>query len=74
MCYAQLLNHVQLFATPLDHSQPGSSVHGIFPARILKLGCHFFLQSNFPTQEWKLCLLHLLHWLADSLALSHLGK
>ena len=30
------LSRVQLFATPTDCSQPGSSVHGIFQARILE--------------------------------------
>ena len=32
---AQSLNHVQLF-DPMDSSPPGSSVHGIFQARILQ--------------------------------------
>ena len=27
---------------------PGSSVHGIFQARILELGCHFLLQGDLP--------------------------
>ena len=30
------LIHVQLFATPWDCSLPGSSVHGIFQARVLE--------------------------------------
>ena len=38
----ELLNHLQL-CNLLDHNQPGSSVHGIFPASILIL-----LQSIFP--------------------------
>ena len=33
---AQLLSHVQLFVTPMDCRPPGSSVHGIFQARILE--------------------------------------
>ena len=33
----------------MDYSQPGSSVHGIFEAR-MGGGCHFLLQGNFPTQ------------------------
>ena len=33
---AQLLGHVQLFATPWTGRLPGSSVHGIFQARILE--------------------------------------
>ena len=47
---------------PLDCSLPGSSVHGILPARI---------QVNFPTQG---STLHLLHWQTDSLPLCHLGR
>ena len=34
--YAQLLSHVQLFATPMNYSPPGSSVHGIFQTRTLE--------------------------------------
>ena len=30
-------------------SPPGSSVHGIFQARILGAGCHFLLQGIFLT-------------------------
>ena len=32
----QLLSHIRLFATTMDYSLPGSSVRGIFQARILK--------------------------------------
>ena len=35
------------------------------------MGCHFTLQGIFPTQGSNL---HLLHWQADSLPLSHLGS
>ena len=35
------------------------------------VGCHFLFQGIFPTQGLNLCLLHLLHWLAVSLSLSH---
>ena len=31
-----VLSHVLLFCNPMDCSPPGSSVHGIFQARILK--------------------------------------
>ena len=34
---------------PMDSSLPGSSVHGIFQARILEWVCHFLLQRIFPT-------------------------
>ena len=33
---AYVLSHVWLFCDPMDCSQPGSSVHGIFQARILE--------------------------------------
>ena len=33
---------------PVDCSLPGSSVHGIFQARILPVGCRFLLQGNLP--------------------------
>ena len=36
----------------MDCSLPGFSIHGIFQARILELGCHFLLQGIFPTQGW----------------------
>ena len=65
---------VQLCPTPL---QP----HGLQPAMLLcpwdfpgkntGVGCHFLLQGIFPTQGLNL---RLLHWQADSLPLSHLGK
>ena len=34
----------------MDYSLPGSSVHGIFQARIqnTRVGCHFLLQGNLP--------------------------
>ena len=34
--HAQLLSHVQLFATPMNYSPPGSSVHEIFQTRTLE--------------------------------------
>ena len=49
----------QLYLTlcdPMGYRLPGSSVHGIFQARILE--CHFLLQRIFPTQELNLGLLH----------------
>ena len=66
---AQLLSHVQL-CDPVDCSPPGSSVHGIIPARILQWldvsssrgSCH---QGSNP------CLLWVLHLQVVSLLLSH---
>ena len=35
---------------PMDCSPPGSSVHGDSPGKNTGVGCHAFLQGNFPTQ------------------------
>ena len=43
---------------PMDCSLPGSSVYGIFQARILEWACHFLLQGIFPTQGSSLGLPH----------------
>ena len=71
--HAQSLSHV-LLCDP----------HGLQPARFLcpwnipgknaGVGCHGLLQGIFPTQGLNPCLLHHLHWQADSLPLSHLGS
>ena len=42
---------------PMDYSSPGSSVHGIFQARILELGTISFSRT-FLTQGLNLGLLH----------------
>ena len=68
-----LLSHVQLFVDA--SSLPGSSVHGIFfPGKNTGVGCHFSPQGIFLTQGSNPGFLHLLHWQADSLLLSHLGS
>ena len=59
---------------PLACSSPGSSFHGIVQARNTRVGCHFLLQGDLPTQGPNLCLLHLLHWQADSLPAELSGK
>ena len=58
--------------------------HGLYPPRLLcpwdfpgkntSVDYHFLLQGIFLTQGFNLCLLHLLHWQADSLPLCHLGS
>ena len=47
---------------------------GIFQARILEWAAVSYSRGIFPTQGLNLRLLHLLHWQADSLPMSHLGK
>ena len=54
----------------MDCSSPGSPVHGIIQARILEWVA--MLQGTFVTQGLNPHLLSLLHWLGDSLPLSHL--
>ena len=46
---------------PMDCSPPDSFVHGIFLGKNNGVGCHFFLQGIFMTQELNPHLLHLLH-------------
>ena len=53
----QLLSCVQLFVIPTDCSQPGSSVHGILQARILKWVAIPFCR-DLPHPGIKLGLLH----------------
>ena len=58
--------------------------HGLQPARLFcpwnvpgkntGVGCHFLLQGIFWTQRLNPHLLSLLHWLENSLPLSHLGR
>ena len=48
----------------------GSSVHGISQARILEQVTISVSRGTFPTQGSNL---HVLHWQADALPLSHLG-
>ena len=60
--------------SPLDYNPPGSSVHGIFLEKNTVMDCHFLLQGIFLTQGMNPCLLHLLHWQADSLLDVPLGK
>ena len=54
----------------MDYSPPGSSVHGIFQARILE-GLPLLSLGDLPNLGLKPCLLHLLHWQVDSLSLCH---
>ena len=63
------------FCGSIDCSLPGSSLHGIFQARILD-GLPFPSPRNliFPTQGLNPRLLHLLHWQTDSLPLAPPGK
>ena len=59
---------------PLNCGPPGSSVPQILRGKNTGVGSRFLLQGIFPIQGLSLCLLHLLHWQADSLPLELLGK
>ena len=55
VCVCVCAQLCQILCNLMDYSPPGSSVHGIFWARIEKckstwVGCHFLLQETFPTQ------------------------
>ena len=63
-----MLSLAWLLCDPTDCSLPGSSIHGYFPSKNSRVGCHVFLQGNFLTQGSNSCLLHRQ---ADSLTLSH---
>ena len=47
-----------ILSNPMVCSPPGSSVHGLLQARILRVSCHSLLQGIFPTQGSNLGLLH----------------
>ena len=57
---------------PMDCSPPGSSVHGIFQARILE--CVAISSSRRSSQGLNPCLLGLLCWQVGSLTLPQFGK
>ena len=50
--FALKLSRVRLFATPMDCSLPGSSVHGIFQARVLDwVAISFSRGSSWPRDQ-----------------------
>ena len=60
---------------PMDCSLLGSSVHGIFQARVLEwVAISFSRGSSLCLQRSKVCLLSVLYWQVDFLPLSHLGS
>ena len=60
---------------PKDCNLPGSSVHDISQSMAFRkptgVGCHFFLQGIFQTQELNPLFLN---WQVDSSPLSHQGS
>ena len=49
-----LLSHVQLFCDPMDCSLPGSSVHGLFQARVLGSLAISFSRGSSRPRDWTL--------------------
>ena len=77
VCCAMSLQSRPTLYDPMSYSPPGSSVHRILQARILKWFAIFLLQGIFLTQELNLrllCLLHLLHCRQILYPLSHPGS
>ena len=66
------VNPVWLFMTPWTMAGQAPLSVG-FPRQEFWSSCHSLLQGIFPTQGMRSCLLHLLHWQADSLPLSQPG-
>ena len=64
---AKLLQLCPTLSDPMDYSPPGSSVHGVLQARILKW--IVLLQGIFLTQGLNPHLSRLLHWQAGPLPL-----
>ena len=53
-----LLSHVRLFCDPVDHSLPGTSVLGIFQARILEWVAITLSRESFQLKRLNLRLLY----------------
>ena len=70
--HAKLLQLCPALYDSMDCRLPG--LHGDSPGKNTGVGCHDLLQGIFPTQRRNLCLLHLLHWQADSLPLAPPGQ
>ena len=72
--HAKSLQLCPTLCDPMDCGPPGSSVHGIFQARILEWVVMPSSRGIFPTQGWNLPLLCLLYWHASSLPLGPTKK
>ena len=71
--WTQLLSWIQLFVTPWMVAVQ-APLFLEFSRQEYGVGCHFLFWGIFLTQGSNPCLLHLLHWQADSSALRHLGS
>ena len=50
--WAQSLSHFSILWDPMDHSLPGSSVHGVFQTRILERVAIFFSRGSSWPRGW----------------------
>ena len=73
MCVLSLQSCLTLYK-PMDCSSPGSSVHGIFQARILEWIAFSYSRGFFPIQGSNPCLLCSLQGQVDSSPLCHVGS
>ena len=71
--HAKSLQSCVTLCDPVDHSLPGSSVHGILQAKILRwVAIPYSRGSSRPKDQSR--FLHLLHWQAGSLPLMPPGR
>ena len=73
-CMCMLSCSVSNALQAIDNSSPGSSVHGVFQARILEWIFHFLLQVISLTQVSNSYLLRFLEWQVGSLTTALPGK
>ena len=71
VCAYSVTQSCPALCDPMDHSPPGPLCPWNSPGKNTGVGCNIFLQEIFPTQGLNL---HLWHWQADSIPLSHLGS
>ena len=71
---AKSLRSCPTLCNPIDYSPPGSSVCGIFQARVLERVAVPFSRGIFPNVGTEPLLLCLLHWQVGSLPLAPPGK
>ena len=73
MQYWRQCAQLHLPLRPMDRSMPGSSVHGIFQARILQWVTTLYSRGSSQLRDWTR-ISRLLHWQVDSLPLAPPGK
>ena len=71
VCECAVLSHVRLFVTLWTVACQAPLSMGFSPGKTIGVGCHFFLQGIFPTQESNP---HLLHCRQILYQLSYLGS